>query len=115
MMQWSGIKPALFFVAITIIFLITAVSSVNADIYMYIDQNGVMHFTNAPTESDRDYKVYVRERSSNYSVPTAAFFSTDAYDDLISDASEQYEVDSLLVKAIIKAESGGFPAGKSNN
>jgi soluble lytic murein transglycosylase len=68
-----------------------------------------MHFTNAPTESDRDYKIYVRERSSNYSVPTSSFFSTDAYDDLISDASEQYGVDSLLVKAIIKAESDFNP------
>jgi soluble lytic murein transglycosylase len=113
MMQWSGIKPAFYFVAFTIIFLIAAVSSVNADIYMYIDQDGVMHFTNAPTESERDYKVYVRERSSNYSIPTAAFFSTDAYDELISDASEQYGVDSLLVKAIIKAESDFNPKAVS--
>lgn len=102
-----------YLIGFTIIFLIAAVSTVNADIYMYVDRNGVMHFTNAPTESDRDYKIYVRERSSNYSVPTASFFSTDAYDDLISDASEQYGVDSLLVKAIIKAESDFNPKAVS--
>ena len=32
---------------------------VQADIYMYIDSNGVIHFTNAPTTSD--YKLYFRE------------------------------------------------------
>jgi soluble lytic murein transglycosylase len=113
MMQWRVSKSVFYYVAFTIIFLAFAVSSANADIYMYIDREGVMHFTNAPTESDRDYKVYVRERSSNYSVPTASFFSTDKYDDLISDASEQYGIDSQLVKAIIKAESDFNPRAVS--
>ncbi|MCK5206070.1 MAG: DUF4124 domain-containing protein, partial [Desulfobacterales bacterium] len=48
----------------TIFTLIAAVSSVHADIYMYIDANGVMHFTNTPTSNEHEYKVYVKERTS---------------------------------------------------
>jgi len=68
---------------------------------MYIDADGVMHFTNAPTESDRDYRVYIRERSRYRSSNS---YAPDKYDDLISVASKQYGVDHRLVKAIIKDE-----------
>jgi len=83
--------------------------TVNADIYMYIDENGVMHFTNTPTASDRDYKVYIREKRFN----SATFHSTDEYDELITTASERYGVDYRLVKAIIKAESDFDPRAVS--
>ena len=81
-----------------------------ADIYMYIDTDGVMHFTNAPTASDRDYRVYIKEKST-YS--PSSFYSSDKYDDLISQASRQFGVDSRLVKAIIKAESDFNPRAVS--
>ena len=85
----------------TIFTLIAAVSSVHADIYMYIDANGVMHFTNTPTSNEHEYKVYVKERTS----VSKKFYSTNKYDHFITDASEQTGVDSRLLKAMIKAES----------
>jgi soluble lytic murein transglycosylase-like protein len=85
----------------TIFTLIAAVSSVHADIYMYIDANGVMHFTNAPTSNEHEYKVYLKERTS----VSKKFYSTNKYDHFITDASEQTGVDSRLLKAMIKAES----------
>jgi soluble lytic murein transglycosylase len=94
-----------FLVIFVIAFLVSGVLTVKADIYMYIDEDGVMHFTNTPTSPGRDYKVYVREKSSI----SAASYPTDKYDDLISDASQRYGVDSRLVKAIIKAESDFDP------
>ena len=39
-------------------------SSVYADIYMYIDEDGVMHFTNAPTSNEHEYKIYIKEKTS---------------------------------------------------
>ena len=98
-----------FFVVFTIVVLFSMPLTVNADIYMYIDENGVMHFTNTPTASDRDYKVYIREKRFN----SATFHSTDEYDELITTASERYGVDYRLVKAIIKAESDFDPRAVS--
>ena len=92
-----------FFSAIFI--LMTVISSVHADIYMYIDENGVMHFTNTPTSNQQDYKIYIKERTSI----SAKFSTTDKYDHFISEASRQYGVDSKLLKAMIKAESDFDP------
>ncbi len=109
-MRRKKIRSIYYLLAITIVFVFSATVCVQADIYMYIDADGVMHFTNAPTESDRDYRVYIRERSS-YRSPRA--YSPDKYDELISVASKQYGVDSRLVKAIIKAESDFNPTAVS--
>lgn len=76
---------------------------------MYIDDEGVMHFTNTPTASDRDYRVYIRERS----LSSTSSYSIDKYDELITDASEFYGVSFPLVKAIIKAESDFNPRAVS--
>ena len=104
-----GISSSCFFVVFTIVFLVSMPLTSFADIYMYIDENGVMHFTNTPTASDRDYKVYLREKRFN----SATFHTTDKYDELINDASERYGVDFRLVKAIIKAESDFNPRAVS--
>lgn len=109
MKPWSGIQSSYVLVIFALVFLISTTPTAYADIYMYIDDAGVMHFTNAPTESDRDYKVYIREKRSN----SVTFYSTDKYDDLISNACEIYGVDSRLVKAIIKAESDFNPRAVS--
>lgn len=104
-MDGRGIKFSKIFVVSAIFILIATVISVHADIYMYIDDNGVMHFTNAPTSNEHDYKVYIKERTSI----STKFHSTDKYDGLISDASREFDVDSRLLKAMIKAESDFDP------
>ena len=79
--------------------------AVLADIYMYIDSDGVIHFTNTPTSTD--YKLYIRERPQS-----AGTMPVDhrKYDDLIRQASRKYGVDFSLVKAVIQVESS-FNAG----
>ncbi|MDX2498799.1 MAG: lytic transglycosylase domain-containing protein [Desulfobacterales bacterium] len=79
-------------------------SPVQADIFRYIDENGVMHYTNAPTSSIQKYRLFLKERP----VITRRY-STEKYDNLISDASERYGVSFPLLKAIIKAESDFDP------
>jgi soluble lytic murein transglycosylase len=110
MMRRNKIQSIYYLFGFILVFLCSATLCVHADIYMYIDADGVMHFTNAPTESDRDYRVYIRERSSR---STSNAYHPDTYDELISVASQQYGVDSRLVKAIIKAESDFDPKAVS--
>jgi soluble lytic murein transglycosylase len=104
-MDGRGLKFSKIFVLSAIFILIAFFSSVHADIYMYIDDNGVMHFTNAPTSNEHEYKVYIKERTSI----SNKFHATDKFDELISDASRKYDVDSRLLKAMIKAESDFDP------
>jgi soluble lytic murein transglycosylase len=79
-------------------------SPASADIFLYIDKEGVMHFSNAPTQAH--YRVYMKEGSSN---PAPAEISykpdTDKYDHLIADSCRLHGVDFALVKAVIRAES----------
>jgi soluble lytic murein transglycosylase len=81
------------------ILFFSSVMPVCADIYMYIDNEGTMHFTNAPTSSD--FRVYVKERPKK----KIKSRSTKQYDHIISQAAQKYGVSAPLVKAIIKAES----------
>jgi hypothetical protein len=89
LMNGRGIKFFQIVVLGTLFILIAAVSSVHADIFMYIDENGVMHFTNAPTSNEYDYKVYIKERTA----VSRNFRSTNKYDHFITDAAEQTGVD----------------------
>lgn len=80
-----------------ILFLKTA--PVGADIYMYMDSNGVLHFTNTPTSSH--YKLYMKEKPKK----TPAEEARDQYDHLISEASRISGVSFALIKAMIRVES----------
>lgn len=72
-------------------------SSVRADIFMYIDSQGVLHFTNTPTSSQ--YTLYIKER------PKPAV-ETKEFDDIIQEASSRFGLSFSLLKAMIKVESG---------
>jgi soluble lytic murein transglycosylase len=70
----------------------------SADIYRYKDENGVWHFTNMKT--DRRYKLYLKspeKRAAEY---------IDKYGSIITQASGRFQVETSLIKAVIKAESG---------
>jgi soluble lytic murein transglycosylase len=92
-----------------IFFSLIAFSSLHADIYMYIDESGVMHFTNAPTSNEHEYKIYIKEKAA----VSRNFHTTNKYDHFISNAAEQTGVDSRLIKAMIKAESDFDPRAVS--
>ena len=76
-------------------------SSAFADIYRYIDENGVMHFTNAPTSSSNEFKLFLREKGKS----APSWYYSKKYDDLITEAADRFGVSFPLLKAIIKAES----------
>jgi len=76
---------------------------VRADIYKYIDSEGVLHFTNMPTSSG--YELYIKEHPEKDLEPDVS----DKYDRFIRVASEKHGIDFFLVKAMIKAESDFNP------
>jgi soluble lytic murein transglycosylase len=74
----------------------------SADIYRYIDENGVMHFTNAPTSEK--FKLFMRERRIFISK-----LDSKQFDPIIEKASKKYGLEAPLIKAVIKAESDFDP------
>jgi len=77
-----------------------------ADIYRYIDANGVMHFTNTPMSTK--YRLYMREPK-----PSAAVANARRFDDLIGEAARFHGLNPALIKAVIKAESDFNPKAVS--
>jgi len=78
---------------------IFVISPAAADIYLYIDSQGVLHFTNTPTSNQ--YKVYMREPLRR----PEAFYTVESYDDVISEAARRNGLSSSLLKALIHVES----------
>lgn len=70
-----------------------------ADIYVYKDKSGILHFTNAPTSLK--YSPYIRESFKRDSIGT----QDTTYDDVIAEASLQNGVSFHLLKAVIQVES----------
>jgi soluble lytic murein transglycosylase-like protein len=104
-----GRKEILYIYIIFTIIAALPATAAFADIYRYIDENGVMHFTNAPTSSANEYKLFLRERTR----PAPTWYYSEKYDDLISEASKRHGVSFSLLKAIIKAESDFDPQAVS--
>ncbi|HEY7745647.1 MAG TPA: lytic transglycosylase domain-containing protein [Desulfuromonadales bacterium] len=83
--------------------------SARADIYKYVDANGVVHFTNTPTSSQ--YNLYLKERSSgSFSGASSGDGSIRA---IISRHAATFRLEEALVRAVIKAESGYNPRAVS--
>ena len=85
-----------------------------AEIFMYRDTHGVLHFTNAP--ADPGYQRWApstfgfRVSSRTLALDTAR---RKAFDPLIVAAAERHRVDPALVKAVIRAESDFVPFARS--
>jgi len=86
------------------------------DIYRYEDDEGIVHFTDAPT--DKRFVIYMRDikRDKQLRTKFRLFNGVNPadYDPLIKTCSEKYGVSSSLIKAVIHAESGYNPNAVSS-
>ncbi len=80
-----------------------------ADIYKYIDADGVVHFTNAP--SSEGYVLYLREIP--WGPETHLRPAPKRYDLIIQKAAKTYGIDEALIKAMIRVESDFNPRAVS--
>ncbi len=74
---------------------------------MYIDDDGVLHFTNTPTSSN--YRLYIKENP----LASVAPVTRNQFDQFITEASIRHGVSFPLLKALIKTESDFNPRAVS--
>jgi hypothetical protein len=79
------------------VLLVSVAKPIYADIYRYVDEDGVIHFSNVPNHYR--YRLYISDGKMDYQ----AYF--DRYDKIIRLAAQKHGVDSSLIKAVIRAES----------
>ena len=92
----------------------------SADIYQYVDAEGVIHFTNG-RPPDARYKLYIRgERSHAAAAGVVPVPPSDRdtarftrYDEWIRQAATLYQIPEQLVRAVIKVESDFDPRAVS--
>jgi soluble lytic murein transglycosylase-like protein len=72
----------------------------SADIYKFVDEDGVTHITNVPTDSR--YRLWWKEATPSQ---RRALLKSPPFESMILDAARKHNVESDLIKAVIKAES----------
>jgi hypothetical protein len=99
--------PALLAV-MTVFILVMPQPPAQADIYRYEDEEGIVHFTDAPT--DKRFKIFLRDIRKDRQLRTRFMLADPTqYDQLINTCALKYGVNPSLVKAVIHAESGYNP------
>lgn len=80
-----------------------------ADIYMFVDDDGVLHFTNVPTSSD--YTLYMKEKTDR--APVVVRGNNRRFDPIIKKAAKTFGLDFSLIKAVVSVESNFNPKAVS--
>lgn len=108
-MNFGNCYSAILFLLISTFIAIPSPAS--ADIYKYVDEDGVMHFTDAPT--DRRFKIFMRDLKKDRKLRTnfkmGLCRNPAEFEPIIKSVASEFGVDTNLVKAVIHAESGYNP------
>ena len=103
-----------FLLGLLLLFSAVFPSVVGADIYRYEDEEGVVHFTDAPT--DKKFKIFMRDLRKDRQLRTHFRLTSgnpQEFEHLITAASAKYGVSASLIRAVIQAESGYNPQAVS--
>lgn len=96
---------------------LTWITSVQADIYSYTDENGMVHFTNVP--NDKRFRVVLRSSSFSpesspapaFRAPSGGFLKANLkrFSSIVEEAAKTYQLEPALLHAVITAESSYNP------
>jgi len=85
--------------------IVSAFNIAHADIYKYMDDEGVLHLTNVPSNPNAKYVLVLKEKRILFQPSLYKNLDVKKYDHLITKAADKFKLDSALIKAVIKAES----------
>jgi len=94
----------MFRTALVVCTLFLAVTGVAADIYKYVDENGVVCYTDAPYGKTSQHVS--SGKKSRRTEQAAVVFPRD-YSQFIHKAASKYDLEPELIRAVIKTESNG--------
>jgi soluble lytic murein transglycosylase-like protein len=111
-----GYDILLFTLLLTLLASLSGAVPTCADIYRYEDDEGIVHFTDAPT--DKRFIIFMRDIKKDKQLRTKLKLSSTAnpaeYEQIIKNCSDKYGVSCSLIKAVILAESGYNPNAVSH-
>ncbi len=102
--------------------LVAEPSGAHADIYQWVDADGVVHFTNK-TSSDPRAKLYLKAATATVAAPAGPGplwtpqrdpTRYTRFDEWIRQAASLYQIPEQLVRAVIKVESDYEPRATSS-
>lgn len=104
-----SVRNILYIICISLIFPL----SVFGDIYKWVDEAGVIHFTNIPSDKKfhriiketKDSRIKFQGSRFKSNIRSARPVLAQDYSGLIRSISEKHQIDPALVRAVIKAES----------
>ena len=101
-------------VGLLIFSLIAGLQLAHADVYKFIDKDGMTHYTNVRPSGQKNVKTfsfpcYASDPTCNQLDWESIPLNRQAYDDEIRAAAEVFTVDDSLIRAIIHAESAYHP------
>ncbi len=75
-----------------------------ADIYKYVDENGVECYTDNPVDESAD-KIYNEKSNTSHNTARVEYEDSTDYHNIILANAETYDIDPSLIKAVIETES----------
>ncbi len=100
------------FVITSLLALLVIAGSARADIYRYVDEDGVAYYTDAPLNKKAE-KIMRTDPPATSTADTGQkngqFSSRRDFTGIVADKATKYEIDPSLLHAVIKTESNGNP------
>jgi soluble lytic murein transglycosylase-like protein len=95
--------------------LLVATSGTRADVYSFVDERGIVHYTNVPVDPRYQFLLASPQEKTQSGQPYDAVLLATAgkFDPVIESAAEAAAVEPELLRAVIAVESGFDPRALS--